>query len=198
MLGLLSSLAPAAQDCRYCTHNAASSCLKGPAVGEHNSLSTDTQASHVCLNLSGLGVLPSFSPIVQHYGPGQTSGGLHVLPLLREGDLRKWPSPGLRNAQSTEKCPKRPHRLRIPPPPLVSHRMLISSAINLLKHILTISRTPSTCTQARHLPSYYIEVQALLSPAALTSQRNGCYGWLRYRPLLLILNFRLMPAFGSV
>lgn len=54
-------------------------------------------------------------------------------------------------AQSTEKCPQRPHRLRIPPPPLASRRMLISSVINLLKHILIISRTPST-TQARHLP----------------------------------------------
>lgn len=59
----------------------------GLSVGGHT-LSSDTQASHACcINLSGLGVLPSLSPIVQHYGPGQTRGGLHVLPLLREADL---------------------------------------------------------------------------------------------------------------
>lgn len=77
------------------------------------------------------------------------------------------------------------------------HRTLISSAINLLKHILTTSRAPSTCTQAHHLP-HYIATQALLPPAALSSQRDGFFGWLRYRTLLLILNFRLMPAIGSV
>lgn len=60
---------------------------QGLSVGGH-ALSSDTQASHACsINLSGLGVLPTLSPIVQHYGPGQTRGGLHVLPLLREADF---------------------------------------------------------------------------------------------------------------
>lgn len=59
----------------------------------------------------------------------------------------------------------------------VSHRMLISSAINLLKHIMTIVRVPSTCTQAcRLFLPRHIGVQAALPPTALTSQRSASSG----------------------
>lgn len=53
---------------------------------------------------------PEFSRVRANSHPALRAranlGGLHVLPLLREGDLPIWPSPGLRHAQSTEKCPR--------------------------------------------------------------------------------------------